>query len=259
MSNAFSEIFVASKRLPLWLHLAITDLQQTYKRSYVGLAWITFAFALFIGVKVVIFGSFAPGEPGKFAVWLTIGFWVYTFVQFNILDGCNVFMSARAWILGTNLPLVGFVFQSIIRVLIKFILHSSIVIMVLLYVSWDLQPVAWWAILGFLVLMINAIWAQIFLGILCTRFRDIAHFIQSIMQVMFFITPIIYLPSQLGKNAWILQWNPFTHYLAIVRDPIVMYTIPVKSWIIVGFITVVGCISSLILLQLFRKRVPFWV
>ena len=259
MTNPFSDIYLAMKRFPLWGRLAYIDLQQTYKRSIIGLAWIVFAFSLFIGVKVLVFGSFAPGDPRLFSAWLTVGFWVYTYIQFNVLEGCSSFVSARSWILGTNMPLVGFALQAMVRVLLRFVLHSVVVIAILFYLKWTITPVVAWAVLGFLCLMLNALWVQIALGIICARSRDIGYFIQSIMQIMFFITPILYFDIQLGDKAWLLKYNPFTHYLAIVRDPIVMYTVPVDSWVIVGIITVMGWLSALILLALYRRKVAFWV
>ena len=259
MTNPFSDIYLASKRLPLWGRLAYIDLQQTYKRSIIGLAWIVLAFSLFIGVKVFIFGSFAPGDPRLFSAWLTVGFAVFTYIQFSVLEGCNCFVIARSWILGTNLPLVGFAFQAMARVLFRFMLHSLVVIVILLLLKWKIEPVVGWAALGFLCLIFNALWVQIVFGITCARNRDIGYFIQSIMQIMFFITPILYFDFQLGDKAWLLQYNPFTHYLAIVRDPIVLYSVPVKSWVIVGIITGLGWLLALFLLALYRRKVAFWV
>lgn len=259
MTNPFLDIYFAMKRLPLWVRLAYIDLQQTYKRSIIGLAWIVFAFGLLIGVKVLVFGSFAPGDPNLFSAWVTVGFWIYYYIQFNVMEGVSSFVSARPWILGTNLPLVGFALQAMIRVLLRFVLQSLVVIAILFYLKWTIAPVAAWAILGFLCLMLNALWVQIALGIICARNRDIGYLIMSIMQIMFFITPILFFDKQLGDKAWILKINPFTHYLAIVRDPIVMYTVPVDSWVVVGIITVVGSLSALILLALYRRKVAFWI
>ena len=100
---------------------------------------------------------------------------------------------------------------------------------------------------------------QIVVGILCTRFRDAAHLVQSIMNVALFLTPILYFPSQVGSKAFILNWNPFTHYIAIIRDPIIYGTQPILSWTVVVSMTIIGWILAIILLHIFRKRVVFWV
>lgn len=259
MTDAFKDIGQALSRTNLWARLAVTDMQQTYKRSIVGIAWIAFAFGLFVAVKLLIFGSFAPGEPGEFAMWLTFGLWLFFFLQQTVVDGSNIFVHSRNWLLATDLPLTGFILQSIIRLLIKFAYQAPIVAFIVIYSKWTFTSGIWWALPGFLMILFNTIWVQLVLGVICTRFRDAAHLVQSIMGVMFFLTPILYFPSQIGPRAGLLDWNPLTHYIAIVREPIVYGTVPIKAWIIVGCITAVGWISAIILLQIFRKRVVFWV
>ncbi len=257
--DAFRDIGSALGRTNLWARLAVTDMQQTYKRSIVGVAWIAFAFALFVAVKLFIFGSFAPGEPGEFAMWLAFGLWLFFFLQQTVVDGSNIFVHSRNWLLATDLPLTGFILQSILRGLIKFAYQIPVILFVVVLSPWKIPLEGLWAIVGFIVILINTVWVQIVLGIICTRFRDAAHLVQAIMGVMFFLTPILYFPSQVGKRAAMLDWNPLTHYIAIVRDPIVYGTMPIKAWIVVGVMSLVGWILAIILLQIFRKRVVFWV
>ena len=98
MSHAFRDIGQAFSRFNLWVRMSVTDMQQTYKRSIVGIAWIAFAFGLFVAVKALIFGSFAPGEPGEYMMWLTIGLWMFYFLQQLVVDGSNVFIQSRNWL-----------------------------------------------------------------------------------------------------------------------------------------------------------------
>lgn len=259
MIRAVKNLGDGAKMYPLWLRLAITDIQQTYRRSLIGMAWITFSFALFIGVKILVFGSISSADNELFACWLVIGFWVWTFILGNVSDGCNSFINARPWILGTKLPLTVFLYQSLTRALINFGFSSLVVMGVLVIMNWGYKPVWLWALPGFLFLVINGLWVQIFLATVGARHRDIIHLVQSMMRVLFFLTPILYMPEQMGDNAYLLDYNPFTHFLAIVRDPIVMYSVPDLSWTVVITITVVGWISALTIFHFWGRRVPFWV
>src|SRR5678815_1591299 len=67
---------------PLWSALAIEDLRDRYRRTLLGLTWIIFSFALFVGVKVLVFG-------------------LWTYINAMIMDGCTAYIHARPWILGT--------------------------------------------------------------------------------------------------------------------------------------------------------------
>jgi len=48
MIRAIKNLTQGAKMYPLWIRLAISDIHQIYRRSIIGIAWITFSFTLFI-------------------------------------------------------------------------------------------------------------------------------------------------------------------------------------------------------------------
>lgn len=259
MMRAVSNLTAGAKMYPLWTRLAISDIQQTYRRSILGMAWITFSFALFIGVKILVFGSIASVDPKLFAAWLSVGFWIWAFVLGNVSDGCNSFINARPWILGTKLPLSVFLYQSLTRQLINFLFTAAVVAGVLFFMQWPVLKVWLWAIPGLLALVVNGMWVHVLLATIGAKHRDVIHLTQSMMRVMFFLTPILYMPEQLGDKAYLLNYNPFTHFLAVVRDPIVLGSVPDLSWTVVIAFTIGGWALALLAFQSWGRRVPFWV
>jgi len=68
------------------------------------------------------------------------------------------------------------------------------------------------------------------------------------------------MPSQFGPGARkYAEYNPFTHYLAIFRDPILYDDFSQQSWMIVLAITLAGWLLALIVFSNFRKRIVFWL
>jgi len=243
----------------IWSHLALTDIQALYKRSVIGMAWVGLSFALFIGVKIVVFGSIASGEADYFALWLTVGFWLWSFIRNMVTDGCRAFLGARGWILSRNLPLSIYVFQSITRASISFLFSLPVIILVIIAFKWW-PTLDWlWSLPGLFFLILNGTWSTLLLATLCTRYNDLLHLVVTLMLVLFFLTPILYLPEQLGDKAYLLQYNPFTHYLAIVRDPIMGLGLPLLSWSVVIGLTIFGFIISFVTFQTLGRRVPFYV
>ena len=62
-------------------------------------------------------------------------------------------------------------------------------------------------------------------GIVGTRFRDIGPLLNSLVQLLFFMTPIIWNDQTLqaqgaGQWRWVVELNPLYHYLDIVRAPL---------------------------------------
>jgi len=259
MNWALKNLWAGLKRYNLWSRLALTDIQQIYKRTVFGMSWVAFSFALFVIVKIIIFGSITSVDTSYFAIWLTLGFWVWTFIIASIVDGCNGFVHARSWILGTNLPLSIYIYQTSVKCIIRFIFAMPVVICLLIYFHWT-PNINWlWALLGFVALVANGLWAQIFFASVCVKYRDITHLVISFMQVMFFVTPILYVPEQLGDKAYLLNYNPFTHFLAVVRDPIIHGTTPMLAWQVVGAFTLIGWMIALLTFQRMGRHVPFRV
>jgi len=259
MRQAIGHITIGLKQWPLWIKLAITDIQQTYRRSLLGMAWMSLSFAIFITAKILVFGKIAPIDPRYFSAWLAVGFWVWVLLSSSIVEGTNVFVHSRSWILGTRMPLTVFVFQSICRLFIRTIFCFPVILILLLWFKW-MPSVSWfYSLLGFCMILINAAWVQIFLGILCAKYRDFTHLVMAFVHVMFFLTPILYTPDMFAQWAHLFDYNPFTHYIALVREPVVTGLFPVFHWKVVGVMTVIGWGLALSALQGWGRRIPFWV
>ncbi|MGB6231518.1 MAG: hypothetical protein WBF53_15490 [Litorimonas sp.] len=246
-------------RVSLWSRLAFVDIEVLYKRSLFGLAWVALAFALFIFVKILIFGSITIVDERFFAIWLGTGFWLWTLFQSLVVDGSRTFLYARGWILGTRIPLSVYAIKVAARSLIRFSFSLPVIIALILVMRWTPTTDWLWSIAGLLVIILNGLWVTLFFGTVSSRYNDLIHLTQSVMQVTFFLTPILYVPEQLGENAYLLQYNPFTHFLAIIRDPILGNGLPILSWQVVGAITVVGWVLTLIAFSRMGRKIAFYI
>lgn len=251
--------FSGIANVPLWWRLAWADMNQIYRRSLVGIFWISISFLMFVGVKIFIFGAISQMDMTYYSLWVIIGYAVWNFLNASVTDSCTVFIGSRSWILGTNMSLGTFVAQSIMRHIISLFFVGLISIAAVFFYSWEQSLVTFTVLIGLIFLIINSMWVHIVLGALCARHRDILHLVQAVMHVMFFLTPILYIPKQLGPKAAVLNYNPFTHYLAIVREPVVNGIIPQLSWTVVICITIVGWIAALYTLKYKTRNIAFWI
>ena len=116
--------------------------------------------------------------------------------------------------------------------------------------------------LGLIVL--NCVWVSLCFGILATRFRDIGPLLFSLVQLLFFMTPIIWNDETLraaGRRRWakIIELNPLLHYLDIVRAPLLGADQELRHWVVVIGLTIVGWIVAAFAMRQYRARVPYWV
>ncbi len=111
---------------------------------------------------------------------------------------------------------------------------------------WKWTDLAFIPALGLIVL--NCVWVALCFGILATRYRDISPLLVSLVQLLFFMTPIIWNESTLqqqGAGDWakIVELNPLLHYLDIVRAPLLGADQELHHWVVVIVLTVVGWTS----------------
>lgn len=74
----------------------------------------------------------------------------------------------------------------------------------LLFFGKSLTLAAFLAIPGLLILLINLIWMALLLAIMCARYQDLPQIIASLIQILFYLTPVIWLPSLLPQ-CWLLS------------------------------------------------------
>jgi len=83
--------------------------------------------------------------------------------------------------------------------------------------------------------------------------------IGSVMMIAFFLTPVIWQPEQLGRNAVMLKYNTFYALLEIVRAPLLGHVPPAETWLAAVLYSIVLCGASWALFVRARGRVAFWL
>ena len=143
--------------------------------------------------------------------------------------------------------------------IVVFFHHALILVIVFVIypppLNWSLLLVPF----AILAIAVNAIWLSLFLGMLCARFRDIPLIITSLIQVLFFLTPVMWRPELLGRHAWSANLNPLHHLLEIVRAPLVDGRMPGLSWAAVIGMAFVGFAIVVPLFARYRARIAYWV
>lgn len=258
---ALADIFNGLRDRHIFITLGWQDITTRYRRSRVGAFWLTLNMLVMITVLGTVFGTIFRAPIEEFLPSLAVGIMVWGFMAGMITEGCESFSSVKDTILQVKTPLSVHVFRVIVRNI--FIFGHNIIILPMVFVFF-LKPVganASLALLGMMLLLINITWIIFTLAIVCTRFRDMTPIVQNIMQVMFYMTPIIWnaemLPERFGKI--VLNFNPFFHLLAIVREPIIGNTPSLLNWIVPILMSILGWFLALLLFNKYIKRIAYWL
>ncbi|HEU4991368.1 MAG TPA: ABC transporter permease [Luteimonas sp.] len=249
----------AFRRHPLWCALALEDLRDRYRRTSLGLAWVVLSFGAFVIVKVTIFGQLSTASPAEFAMFVIIGFGLWTHISSLVLDSCTAYIHARPWILAASVPYPVFLLQAVYRNWLVFALISVVMVGSLFWKATPWTPTMLWALPAIVVYAINSVWIAAVLAPACARFRDAHHLVQTVMRLLFFATPILWMPPPGSFLDRIAQWNPISHFIAIVREPLIHDTVPVLSWTVVLAITAIGVPAGVLSYARTRDKIVFWV
>lgn len=199
--------------------------------------------------------------------YLAVGFIIWGFIGDTINSGAEVFISNEGLIKQLPAPISVHVLRLLWRQML-FFCHNLVVYVALLFIfPKPLSLIDLIAFPAFLVIALNGGWVIIVVGVVSTRFRDIPPVTQSIIQLSFFMTPIVWnydtfrLDPRPGvaARAQLAELNPFMHFLEIVREPMLGSPIAWHHWGIVGAITIAGWGIALVVLRNYRSRVSYWV
>lgn len=249
----------ACRLAPLWLNLAVEDLRDRYRKTVLGTAWTVLSFALFVAVYVLVFGQMASAAKPEFALFVTLGFGLWTYINAITVDACTAYLHSRAWVLGTAIPYPVFLLQVVLRNCLIFALILVVMALALIWKPTPWSATAWFAVPGLLVYLLTSVWLTAILAPLCARYRDLQHAIQTGMRLLFFVTPILWMPGTSRTLGWVAQLNPATSFIEIVRAPLLYDRVPLDSWAIVLGVNAIGLVLGVLVYALTRKRIAYWV
>ncbi|WJM92281.1 ABC transporter permease [Pseudomonas brenneri] len=258
---AVGDVVNSLARSQLFLMLGWQDVKQRYKRSKVGPFWLTISMGVMIATIGLVFGNIFSSPMAEFLPFLTLGLILWGFIFTSLTDGCNAFISSASIIKQLPVPLPIHVFRVIWRNSV--ILLHNLIILPLVYLCFlkTPSPVALLSLIGFVLMVINVSWMALLFGVLSTRFRDVPQLVQSLFQVVFYLTPIIWMPHLLPARAstLLLSWNPFYHMLEVVRAPLLGDVPALDSWVISICMAVVGWLVSLAVYGVCRNKIAYWL
>ncbi len=250
----------------LWLQLGWQDIKQRYRRSALGPLWITIATGVMALALGLLYSMLFQISVREFLPHVTVGFIIWGFISGCIKDGANVFIENEGLIKQLPSALSVHVYRLVWRQLL-FLAHNMVIWLVLIIIfRIPLTLHTLLAIPALLLLVVNGVWVTMLFGIIATRFRDVAPLLEALVQLLFYVTPIVWTTSTLreqggevAQRARIAELNPLYHYLEIIRAPLIGQDAAAYHWAIVGACTLAGLLVSLLVMRQWRFRVPYWV
>lgn len=266
LGMAFRDLGRGWTQHELWLQLGWQDIKQRYRRSTLGPLWITIATGVMALALGLLYSMLFQISVREFLPHVTVGFIVWGFISGCIKDGAEVFIENEGLIKQLPSALSVHVYRLVWRQLL-FLAHNM-VIWVLLVLIFRIE-LGWQTLLAIpalALLVVNGVWVAMLFGIIATRFRDVAPLLEALVQLLFYVTPIVWTThtlkvqgGEIAQRALLAEINPLYHYLEIVRAPLIGQDVAGYHWWIVLGCTVVGLLLAALAMRQMRFRVPYWV
>ena len=218
-------------KLLLLLKISLQNLIVDYHHSKISYLWIPLSFMILVFAKGFFLGDIL-GMDKNFILYLCIGVWIWNYISLAVTYyGDSLFNNHI--ILNMNINPHRILHILYLRLLITFFLNLVVLGMFLLFFTIQFNILAF--LLGILTLIILVHQLGKLLSIISLYYRDITQLINSMMIVLFFLSPIFWYPQQLSANKlYLLQFNPVYHILNVFRDAIMKGTFNTQGFMIIS-------------------------
>jgi ABC-type polysaccharide/polyol phosphate export permease len=258
--KAWKDIVRGLSMYSVWWGLAWLEIKQRYSRSMIGPFWITISMAIMIGAMGPLYGALFGQNVPSYIQNLAVSLIMWNFISTCINEAGSVFIGAENYIKQVSLPFSVYVFKLISKNSL-ILSHNAVIGIVVLIIlpPQNFQNIFLFPI-GLMLVIGNLCCFVLLIGIFSARFRDLPQLVTNIMQVMFFLSPILWTADMLPDNRrYLADLNPIYHLIEVVRSPLLGYSPPTLSWAICfGFLFVGGVVSFFIYAR-YRARIPYWL
>ena len=244
-----------------WWFTATARTRERFVRTYLGSFWLGLSNLLSIAALALVYGTvFKVQDFNTYVVYLGVGLVVWNGISAAIGSAPNLFEHNQHQVQNTNLNPVFYVLEEWAFQLQTF-LQSFILVLIAL--SWfqhnllfNLLVYGWLPLLN---LFLFLFWVPTMVCLLGARYRDLYQLVPIALQLMFLLSPILYLKDNLGSMAWTANLNPLYRILSPVRHSLMVGEMQWSLGLFMLCANVIGLWITLRWLNRERPRLPFLI
>jgi lipopolysaccharide transport system permease protein len=260
LERALADLATGVRHWRLPAALARLDIRNRYRGSVLGPFWLSLSTAVMVGSLGLLYSALFRLELADYLPFLAVSLIVWNLISQIVGDACTSLIQSEGIIRQLPLPFTVHALRCVLRNGVVAAHNLPLVLLVLVACGRAPGPEAALSILGLALIGVNAFAVALFLGMLCARFRDIAPIVASVMQLAFFVSPVIWKPELLGRWQPLLPLNPFYVVMETVRAPLLGGGgPPALVWAAALAYTALACAVAFGFFVRFRGRIAFWV
>lgn len=243
----------------LWMRFGWHDIVARYRRSWVGPLWLIATTTIFVLALSFVYSTLFKVNLAEYLPFVAVGVVVWNFISAICSESVMTFVESEVYIRQVRRSPFVYVFRVIWRNIIVFLNQFVVAFLVILiFIDTTLAHV-FLSILGIGLLFLQTLWIVPLIGLVGARFRDLLPIIQSVLQICFFVTPVLWPVKALAGKEWVALFNPFHHVIDLVRVPLLGGVPAMASYLLVAVITGAGFLAAHLFYSRFRHRIVYWL
>lgn len=196
------------------------DFKVRYKQTIVGIGWAIFqpfmtmvVFSLFFGKLLKI-----PSDGIPYPIFVYTGLLFWQFFSGALSETSSTLTTNQAIITKVYFPRLILPLSAVVTKLVDFAIASIILAGMMVYYGYTphLTGLLMLPILLAITFMAS-IGGGLFLAAVNVKYRDVRYVLPFFIQILLFLTPVIYPASIAGKYSWILALNPMMGVIQTAR------------------------------------------
>lgn len=244
--------------------LAFTFAKRDFKERYVGTGlgqfWYILSPLIMIFIYTVIFSDFMKMKMNivdnsyGYSIYLVPGLLAWTTFSTVLMRLNSSFFDKANLIKKINVPMYTFHLSIMITEFSLFVLSMAIGIIFLLLVQHPIGFSFLWLLPVMFMQMAFSLGVGVTLSLFTPFFKDLKEAVPIIIQLWFWMTPIIYTNEMIAnKYPELLTYNPFYYFVEIYQNIFLFSKAPsLQSWSIISIMTL---LSVMIAGYLYKKMV----
>ena len=231
------------------------DIKVKYKQTVLGFLWAILQPFLLMIVFSIFFGQAlsVPSDNIPYPVFVYSGLMLWNVFSSGLSNAANSMVANAGIIKKIYFPRLIIPMSAILVALFDFIMAFVVYIWLLIYYksSVNLMIIIYFP-LSLLITILTTFGLGAFIAALNVKYRDFRYLIPFMIQVLFFLTPVIY-PVSITKIEWmknLLLLNPMTGAIDLIRSTITHAPI---NWPLILLSTTTALALFLVGLFYFRK------
>ncbi|MEI6296582.1 MAG: ABC transporter permease [bacterium] len=221
------------------------DLKVRYKQTIVGAGWAIFQPLMTMFVFTVFFGNLAkmPSDNVPYPIFIYTGLLFWNFFSSALGDTSNCLISNQAIITKVYFPRLILPISSVLTKIVDFSIAFLVLGVLMIYYGFMPNLIGVLIIpLLLLITFMASVGLGLFLASINVKYRDLRYILPFFVQMLMYLTPVIYPASIAGEYSWLLAINPMTGVIQNARAAIL--NTAVINWNLI-FISLIACLALL--------------